>query len=120
MAAVGVGRIEEAKAILVVTIEQQRDKRTGAEASLIGLPTAADGAGAHGQTAGADAGAAKDYLIVRAVFAVGSGYGEAGGAGGLAGDPCSSQARGGAAKEISAEHGGLLCQTGYARHRPYA
>src|ERR1700758_721070 len=115
MTAVRVGRVEEAEAILVVAIEQQRDKWTGAEASLVGRSAAADGAGAHGQTAGADAGAAEDDLIVRAVFAGGSGYGEAGGAGGLAGDPCSGQARGGAAKEISAEHGVLLCQTGYAR-----
>src|ERR1700758_2723145 len=120
MAAVGVGRVEEAKAILVVAIEQQRDKWIGAEARLIGSSAAADGAGAHGKTAGADAGAAKDYLIVRAIFAGGSGYGEACGAGGLAGDPCSSQARGSAAKEISAEHGGLLCQTGYARCPLYA
>ena len=116
MAAVGVGGVEEAKSVLVVAVEHHRDEWIGAEARLIRRAAAADGAGAHSETASADAGAAEDDVIVGTVFAGDGGYRKAS-CTCLTGDPGGGQARSGATKEISAMHRGLLCQTGYSGAR---
>src|SRR6267143_1355681 len=55
MAAVGIGGVEEAQA-LVVAIEEQVGEAFDAKGSLVGLMTATDRAGAHGEAAGLDAG----------------------------------------------------------------
>ncbi len=85
MAAVGVGGVEEAEAVLVVAVDEQAGEGAHAEAGLVGGSAEADGAGAHGETAGADAGFAEGDLVVRAEFLRGGFEGEDGGEGCCAG-----------------------------------
>jgi hypothetical protein len=53
MAAVGIGGIEEAQT-MIVAIEEQVGEAFDAEGSLVGMMTAANSAGAHGEAAGLD------------------------------------------------------------------
>ena len=62
MAAVGIGGIEEAQA-MVVAVEEHVGKALDAEGSLVGMMAAADSAGAHGEAAGLDARLAESYSI---------------------------------------------------------
>jgi hypothetical protein len=57
MASVGIGGVEETQAV-VVAVEQEIGESFDAERGLIGMITGADGASAHGETAGFDAGTA--------------------------------------------------------------
>ena len=58
MAAITVGGIEEAEALLV-TIEEETGEAIDAESGLVGAMAGADRAGAHGEAAGLDASAAE-------------------------------------------------------------
>src|SRR6267143_4461787 len=62
VAAVGVGGIEEAQAV-VVAIEKQAGEAFDAEGSLVRMMTAANGAGAHSQAASLDAGLAESHSV---------------------------------------------------------
>src|SRR6185437_5547257 len=62
--AVGVGGIEEAKAVVVVAVEQHRHKGIIAEAGLVGCPTVADSSRAHSQATGTDARFAEDNFVM--------------------------------------------------------
>ncbi len=64
VASVRVGCVEEAEAVVVVAVEEQTRERVCAEACLVGGASEADGAGSHGETRGADPGAAEDDLVL--------------------------------------------------------
>ena len=66
--AVGISGIEEAQAA-VVAIEEQVGEAFDAESSLVGMMTAADSAGAHGEPAGLDAGLAEGHSVCGAELA---------------------------------------------------
>ena len=85
MAAVGVGSVEEAKAILVEAVDEQAGERTHAEAGLVRGSGEAYGAGAHGKAAGSNAGLAEGDLVVRVEFLRRGFEGEDGGKGGRGG-----------------------------------
>lgn len=109
MAAVGIGGVEEAKAVVVVAVEEEFGKGECSKLGLVGATTAADGAGAHGEAAGADAGFAENDLVVCGeLFAEGFGIEEGGAGSGGAGEDGGGRGAGGATKKVSAEHGGSL------------
>ena len=85
MAAVGVGGVEEAEAVLVEAVDEEAREGAHTETGLIGGSAEAYGAGAHGETAGADAGLAEDDLVVGVEFTGGGVEGEDGGKGGRRG-----------------------------------
>ena len=62
VAAVRIGGIEEAQT-MIIAIEEQVGEAFNAEGSLVGMMTAADSAGAHGEAAGLDARLAESYSI---------------------------------------------------------
>src|SRR5256886_13091984 len=70
--AVGISGIEEAQAV-VVAIEEQIGEAFDAQSSLVGMMTAADSAGAHGEAAGLDAGLSEGYSVCGAELARESG-----------------------------------------------
>jgi hypothetical protein len=55
MTSVGIGGVEKTEAV-VVAVEQERGEAVEAERGLVGMMAGADGAGTHGETAGADSG----------------------------------------------------------------
>jgi len=79
MAAVGVGGVEEAEAVLVVAVEQEAGEGAHSELRLVGAAAVADGARTHRQAAGADAGVAEGDLVVCVEFAEWGVEGERGG-----------------------------------------
>ena len=62
VASVGVGGIEEAQAV-VVSVEQEIGEAFDAESGLMRVMSGADCAGAHGEAAGLDAGAAESDRV---------------------------------------------------------
>ncbi len=100
MAAVGVGGVEEAQAVVMVAVEQKPGEGIVAEADLVGGAAKADGAGSHGQTRGADTGLAEGDLVLGGDLLRKRFEAERGG-GGVGGEPGGSEAFGGAAKEVS-------------------
>ena len=68
MAAVGIGGVEETKAV-VIAIEEQVGETLDAKRGLMRVVAGADGAGAHGETAGLDAGFAQGDGVGGAEFA---------------------------------------------------
>jgi hypothetical protein len=62
MASVRIGSVEEAQA-MVVSVEKEIGEALDAERGLMRMVSGADGAGAHGETAGLDAGAAESDCI---------------------------------------------------------
>jgi hypothetical protein len=68
MAAVAIGGIEEAEAVLVA-IQKKLGEALDAESSLMRMMAGADGACAHGEATGLDAGLAQSDGIRRAEFA---------------------------------------------------
>src|SRR6266699_3917763 len=58
VAAVGIGRVEETKAV-IVTVEEQVGEAFDAERGLVRMVADADGSGPHGEAAGLDAGLAE-------------------------------------------------------------
>ena len=64
MAAVGIGGVEEAQAV-VVAVEQQIGEALHAQGSLVRVMSAADRARSHGETAGLDPGLAQHHRIRR-------------------------------------------------------
>ncbi len=66
MAAVGVGGVEEAEAVLVIAVEEDGSERAGA--GLVGCSAVAVRASAHGEAAGTDAGVAEGDLVVGIVL----------------------------------------------------
>src|SRR5580704_738491 len=67
MAAVGVGRIEEAQAV-VIAVTEKVGKTLDAERGLVRMMTRANGSSAHGKTAGLDAGLAERNSVGRVKF----------------------------------------------------
>ena len=68
MAAVRIGGVKEAQAV-VVAVEQQVGKTLHAQRGLMRMMPAAHGARSHGQPAGGDPGLAKRYRIGGGKFA---------------------------------------------------
>jgi hypothetical protein len=106
MAAIAVGGIEEAEAV-VVAIEQETRQSIDAESGLMGMMAGADCAGAHGKAAGLDAGFADSNDVGSAKFArkrfEGGGVGPLGKRGRM--EPGGSRGAGGAKEKFAAFHG---------------
>ena len=75
MASVGVGGVEEAQAV-IVSIEQKIGEAFDAERGLMRVMSGADGAGAHGEAAGLDAGVAERDGVGGGEFLAKSLFGE--------------------------------------------
>src|SRR5207244_542841 len=105
MAAVGIGGVEEAQAV-VVTVEKQVGETLDAQSGLVGMVAGAMGTCAHGEAAGLDASLTEGNGVRSAEFA--RECGERKGAPGKDGmDRCSTGGASGAMDEFAAIHGGL-------------
>src|SRR5713226_3023499 len=106
MASVGVSGVEEAQAV-VVSVEQEIGEAFHAERGLMRVMFGADGAGAHGEAAGLDAGAAESDCVGGGEFRGESCVREACEYG-FGAEPGRSDARCGANEEFATVHGSLL------------
>ena len=103
MAAVRIGGIKEAQP-MIVAIEEQVRKALDAESSLVGMMTATDGAGAHGEAAGLDARLTESHSIRSAELAREGGKSGCGPSEGSGVDPSRSSGAGRAMDKIAAFH----------------
>src|SRR5579872_1809075 len=106
MASIGVGSVEEAEA-MIVSVEQKIGETFDAERGLMRVVLGTNGAGAHGEAAGLDAGAAESDGVGGGEFRGESLFGD-GVEDGCGTEPGCSQAGGGANEEFAATHEVLL------------
>ncbi len=104
VAAVGIGGVEKAQAV-VVSVQEQVGETLYAEGGLVRMVAGANGAGARGEAAGLDAGLAEGHGVRGAELARERGKNQwACGKGGRM-DPGGTSGAGGAMEEFAAFHG---------------
>jgi len=109
MAAVGIGGIEEAQT-MIVAIEEQVGEAFDAEGSLVGMMTAANSAGAHGEAAGLDASLTEGHSVGGAELARERGKSERTPREGGRMDPGGTSGASSAMDEIATFHAASLLQ----------
>ncbi len=107
--AVRIGGIEEAQT-MIIAIEEQVGEAFNAEGSLVGMMTAADGSGAHGEAAGLDVSLTEGHSVGGAELARERGKSERTLREGGRMDPDGTRSTGGAMDEIATFHAASLLQ----------
>src|SRR6266851_5572179 len=107
VAAVGIGGVEEAQAV-VVSVKEQVGETFDAEGGLMGMMADANGAGAHGEATGLDAGLAEGHSVRGAELARERGKSERAPHEGGRMDPGGTSGASGAMEEFAAFHGASL------------
>jgi hypothetical protein len=95
---------------MIIAIEEQVGEAFDAEGSLVGMMTAADGSGAHGEAAGLDASLTEGHSVGGAELARERGKSERTLREGGRMDPGGTSSTGGAMDEISTFHAASLLQ----------